>query len=238
MSHTPSFSDLQQCLQSARARVCANRPQVLASFSTPSPHVEPFGLFTANREQVQPACLWHVQAQGQYRIGLGLAHEFNAGPTDSWQTLENRWLDMAATAVVHGGHRPTLFGGFAFDRRQPRTRLWRDFPDAALTLPRFELHGFDGQSRLIVNMLIDARSPCDQLAATLAAEWAAILARPLPGAPATSDRFVRLSMAHLWKQDVFHAVERIKRGGLDKVVLARSQNVAAASPLWNRSCST
>ncbi|WP_122286074.1 isochorismate synthase [Pseudomonas syringae group genomosp. 3] len=239
MNPLPSISDLQECLtgclmeclHSARAQVSTARPRVLASFSTPSPRVEPFGLFTANREQVQPACLWHVQAQGQYRLGLGLAHEFNAGPADSWQTLENRWRDMAATAVVRGDHRPTLFGGFAFDRRQPRTRLWRDFPDAALTLPRFELHESDGQTRLIVNVLIDEHSQCAALAEALAGEWAEILARPLPGAPASGDQFVRLPMAHLWKQDVFHAVNRIKRGGLEKVVLARSQNVAAASPL-------
>lgn len=74
------------------------------------------------------ACLWHVQAQGQYRVGLGLAHEFNAGPADSWQTLENRWRDMAATAVVRGDHRPTLFGGFAFDRRQPEHACGATFP--------------------------------------------------------------------------------------------------------------
>ncbi|MFH7429028.1 salicylate biosynthesis isochorismate synthase, partial [Pseudomonas syringae pv. tagetis] len=76
--------------------------------------------------------LWRVQAQDRYRIGLGMEHEFNAGPADSWQTLEKRWRDMAATAVVHGEHSPTLFGGFAFARRQPATRLWPDFPEAAL----------------------------------------------------------------------------------------------------------
>lgn len=113
MSRLPSFSGLQTCLQAAQAQVSAHHPWILASFSTPSLQVEPLGLFTANREQVQPACLWCVQAQGRYRIGLGLAHEFNAGPADSWQTLEKRWRNMAVTAVVHGEHRPTLFGGFA-----------------------------------------------------------------------------------------------------------------------------
>ncbi|KPY86116.1 isochorismate synthase [Pseudomonas syringae pv. tagetis] len=231
MNRLPSFSGLQGCLQTARAQASSRQLRILASFSTPSPYVEPLGLFAANREQVQPACLWRVQAQDRYRIGLGLAHEFNAGPADSWQTLEKRWRDMAATAVVHGEHRPTLFGGFAFDRRQPATRLWRDFPEAALTLPRFELHESDGRTQLIVNVLIDERSDCGQLARTLADEWTGILQRPLPGGPRAMDRFVRLSMAHLWKQDVLHAVGRIKRGGLKKVVLARSQNVPVANPL-------
>ncbi|MCD5992422.1 isochorismate synthase [Pseudomonas sp. CDFA 602] len=231
MSRLPSFSDLTECLQNAQARVSACQPQILASFSTPSPEVEPHTLFSANREQVQPACLWHVQAKGQYRIGFGLAHEFNAEPADSWRMLEDRWQNMTATAVIHGEHRPTLLGGFAFDREQPRSRLWCDFPDAALTLPRFELHGREGQTLLIVNVLVEQRSQCKKLAEMLASEWGAILARPLPNAPTENDQFVRLSMAHLWKQDVAHAVTRIKRGGLEKVVLARSQNVPASKPL-------
>ncbi|EFW84213.1 Isochorismate synthase [Pseudomonas savastanoi pv. glycinea] len=231
MSRLPSFSGLQTCLQAAQAQVSAHHPWILASFSTPSLQVEPLGLFTANREQVQPACLWCVQAQGRYRIGLGLAHEFNAGPADSWQTLEKRWRNMAVTAVVHGEHRPTLFGGFAFDRQQSSTRLWRDFPDAALTLPRFELRESDGRPQLIVNVLIDQHSQCDQLAGKLVDEWVEILGRPVPSESMASDRFVRLSMAHLWKQDVFNAVNRIKRGGLKKVVLARSQNIPVVNPL-------
>ncbi|EPN47501.1 isochorismate synthase, partial [Pseudomonas syringae pv. actinidiae ICMP 18807] len=36
---------LMECLHSARSQVSAARPRVLASFSMPSPHVEPFGLF-------------------------------------------------------------------------------------------------------------------------------------------------------------------------------------------------
>ncbi|MEE4149484.1 isochorismate synthase [Pseudomonas viridiflava] len=231
MNSLPSFTGLLDCLLRAKALVSVDRPQVLASFSTKSPQVEPLSLFSANREQVQPTCLWHVKARGHYRLGLGLAHEFNAGPDDDWQILENRWHDMASAAVVQGEHRPCLFGGFAFDRRQHRTRLWREFPDSALTLPRFELHESDDRTRLVINVLIDQNSICAYLAEELTAEWAAILARPVPGNEISHDRFVRLSMAHLWKHDVSQAVGHIKRGGLAKVVLARSQNVPASVPL-------
>ncbi|MFH7479422.1 salicylate biosynthesis isochorismate synthase, partial [Pseudomonas syringae pv. tagetis] len=78
---------MQGCLLTARAQASSRQVRFLASFSTPSPYVEPLGLFAANREQVQPACLWRVQALDRYRIGLGLALEFYAGPADSWLTL-------------------------------------------------------------------------------------------------------------------------------------------------------
>ncbi|GFM81153.1 isochorismate synthase [Pseudomonas cichorii] len=231
MNPLPSFDGLLKCLDEARQRVSPKRPFVLASFSTPSPEVEPLTLFSANREHLQPASLWHVKAQAQYRLGLGLAHEFNARRTDSWQLLEDRWQSLAADAVVHGPHRPALFGGFAFDRHHHRTRLWRDFPDAALTLPRFELHENEGQTRLIINVLVEQGTVCEQLADSLVNEWATVLARPLPVKAAPVDNYVRLSMAHLWKQDVSNAVSWIQRSDLEKVVLARSQNVPAAQPL-------
>ncbi|RMQ40799.1 Isochorismate synthase [Pseudomonas cichorii] len=231
MNLLPSFDGLLECLNEARQRVSAQRPLVLASFSTPSPEVEPLSLFSANRQHLQPASLWHVKAQAQYRLGLGLAHEFTADSNDSWPMLEERWHGMATNAVVHGAHRPVLFGGFAFDRHHHRTRLWRDFPDAALTLPRFELHEQEGQTRLIVNVLVGQDTACAPLAESLASEWASILARPVPGDCAPADNYVRLSMAHLWKQDVSNAVSRIQRSDLQKVVLARSQNVPAAQPV-------
>ncbi|MFJ4142886.1 isochorismate synthase [Pseudomonas sp. NPDC089734] len=231
MNSLPSFNGLLECLSAARQRVSTRQPRVLASFSTPSPEVEPLTLFSANREHLQPASLWHVKAQAQYRLGLGQAHEFNAGHTESWPTLEARWHALVENAVVHGPHRPALFGGFAFDRQHHRTRLWRDFPDAALTLPRFELHENEGQTRLIVNVLVEQDTPCTQLADNLAREWAEVLARPLPKAHSPADDYVRLSMAHLWKQDVSNAVDWIQRSDLDKVVLARSQNIPVSEPL-------
>ncbi|GFM55813.1 isochorismate synthase [Pseudomonas cichorii] len=231
MNPLPSFDGLLECLKQARQRVSAQRPRVLASFSTPSPEVEPLTLFSANRQHLQPASLWHVKAQAQYRLGLGLAHEFNADSTESWQTLETRWQSLAADAVVHGPHRPALFGGFAFDRQHHRTRLWRDFPDAAMTLPRFELHENEGRTRLIVNALVEQDTACEQLAERLVEQWATVLERPVPGTLVPVDNYVRLSMAHLWKQDVSNAVSQIQRSDLKKVVLARSQNIPIAQPL-------
>ncbi|MGY2290559.1 isochorismate synthase [Pseudomonas sp. SDO528_S397] len=230
MNRAPSFAGLLRCLNAARAQTNVSRPQVLASFSTVSAQVDPLALFSANHPHV-PACLWHVPAQGLFRLGLGQAHEFKGGRDESWQALEQRWQSMAADAVVHGRHRPSLFAGFAFDKNKPRTPLWRDFPDAALTLPGFELQHHRDKTRLVVNVLVEQRSDCRRLALALTHQWAEILARALPAAHTTPPAYVRLSMPHLWKQDVSHAVRRIQYSSLKKVVLARAQKVPAAEPL-------
>ncbi|AMB87607.1 salicylate biosynthesis isochorismate synthase [Pseudomonas agarici] len=230
MTRTPSFTGLLKCLSAARAQTNITKTQVLASFSTLSPKVDQLALFSANHRHML-ACLWHVQAQGVFRLGLGQAHEFKGHHDESWQALGQRWQHMVAQATVHGRHRPALFGGFAFDKGKPRTRLWRDFPDSALTLPRFEWHESQGQTRLVVNVLVGPRTDCRRLARALFGEWAAIGARSLPTANADQGAHVRRSMPHLWKQDVSNAVNLIQRGSLKKVVLARSQKVPASEPL-------
>ncbi|MEF9898124.1 MAG: isochorismate synthase [Pseudomonas sp.] len=230
MSLAPSLNGLLPCLEAAREQTTPQRPQVLASFSLASPKVDQLALFSANHQHL-PACLWHVQAQGVFRLGLGQAHEFKGQHDESWQTLEQRWQHMVAGAVIHGEHRPALFGGFAFDKGKPRTRLWHDFPDAALTLPRFEWHENQAHTHLVVNVLVDSSTDCAQLALAMSREWEGICARSLPVVEAAHRGHVRLSMPHLWKQDVSNAVSLIQRSRLKKVVLARARKVPVSEPL-------
>ncbi|MDF0732200.1 isochorismate synthase [Pseudomonas entomophila] len=230
MSPRLCIDTLLLCLERAQARSGAHGP-VLASCSQPWQTLDPLTLFAANREHLQPACLWQQPAHDEYRVGLGQAFELNGIDTATWPSLQARWQAIAASAEVQGGHRPTLLGGFAFDRHKARTRLWRDFPDAALTLPRFELRQAAGQTTLVINALVNTHSDCRHLAWSLAREWAQALDRPAPRTLPARAPYQRQPLPHLWTQDVRNAVHTLRHGDLDKVVLARCQALHVREPV-------
>lgn len=223
---------LLACLERAQARSGAHRP-VLASCSQPWQAIDPQILFAANRDHLQPACLWQQPVHNDCRVGLGQAFELNAIDAASWSSLQARWQAVAATAEVQGKHRPTLLGGFAFDRHKARTRLWRDFPDAALTLPRFELRQRESHTTLVINAMVNAHSDCRHLAWSLAREWTQAHERPAPRALPARTPYQRQPLPHLWTQDVRNAVLTLRHGepNLDKVVLARGHAVHVREPV-------
>lgn len=233
---------LHAALAEAREKASAAGEPVLASCSQPWDGADPVALFAAGRAGAQPASLWAIPQQGLSILGLGCAREFRVEPGSSWSELQSLWRRLAGSAVVRGGHRPVLCGGFAFDPSGPDRPMWRDFPAGALTLARFCLERRNGKGRLVVNALVDADTDCAALAARLAADGAAMLSPrppdgfasgPAPGRPAQD------IAAEAWMDKVADAVAAIRAGDLHKVVLARTRTVpiavgvdAVLSTLW------
>ena len=230
MSTHLHVDSLQQCFETAQSR-CRGEHPILASYSQPWVTTDQLRLFSANRDQLETACLWHVPSQDEYRLALGQAYEFIGKPGQAWASLQNRWLEMSASAVVEGDEHPALFGGFAFDCQKIRTRLWRDFPDAVLTLPRFELRQNNNSVRLLINALITRNSDCRKLAARLSDEWTIALSRPIPQPRPMRMPYIRQPLPHLWKQDVRNAVRSLSHAPLDKVVLARARVLYVREPV-------
>lgn len=218
-------------LAEARDRSAALGEPVLASCSQPWDDADPIALFVACRGREQPASLWAIPQQGLSVLGLGCAREFRAEAGSSWSELQSRWQRLAGAAVIRGGHRPVLCGGFAFDPAGPDRPMWRDFPAGALTLSRFCLERRYGEARLVVNALVDADTDCAGLATSLATENAAILSTRPPDGPAAGPVSARPApdiAAEAWMGKVSDAVAAIRAGDLHKVVLARTRTVPLA----------
>jgi salicylate biosynthesis isochorismate synthase len=223
----PAF--LHADLAEARDRAAAAGEPVLTSCSQPWDDADPIALFVACRGLEQPASLWAIPQQGLSILGLGCALEFRAGPESSWSDLQSQWQRLAGSAVVRGGHRPVLCGGFAFDPSGPDRPMWRDFPAGALTLSRFCLERRHGAARLVVNALVDADTDCAALAARLAMDGAAILSpQPPDGATVVPAAPTQDIAAEDWMRKVSDAVAAIRAGDLHKVVLARTRTMPLA----------
>lgn len=231
MSQPPS--DLLQCLTEAKGRVNEDRPEILASYSMPWTASDHAILFASNRLIEPSATLWAIPQRELALLGLGAAREFQVGAETPWSAIQQQWLHLVETAVIHGGHRPLLCGGFAFDRFCPCRSRWRHFPAAALTLARFCLSRRGGATRLTINILVTATSDCVALANDAIADWTRIVSRRPPAScgAGLADAPDPDVAADSWKRKVAAAIDSIGAGAMAKVVLARTRTVPLTVPI-------
>ncbi|RFA28587.1 hypothetical protein CAI21_12055 [Alkalilimnicola ehrlichii] len=223
---------LRQGVNAAKQRACEQGSPVLASCSLPHPNIDFVQIFAANHRSEQPATLWAMPEDNFALLGLGCTHEFQCPAGRPWSDLQSAWETRIAKAVVIGDHRPVLCGGFAFDRRTRRSKLWRDFPAAALTLHRYFLQAEGTRIKLVLNTLVDGRSDCEKLCDELLKGWQKIVARSYsPPAEEVGRSLGTLVSGQAWRDKVSAAVEAIGAERLRKVVLARAEQIAVDVPL-------
>ena len=139
--------------------------------------------------------------------------------------------------IVAGAGRARVFGGFAFAPRQSDERVWSSFPPALFQLPEAELehHPSTGTCSLVV------RGRDGQEALRWWERWAEALTRATPAAttarPGTgpevtgpASRASRMERA-IWGRMVGRTLRRIRAGEAEKVVLARTMEVAPPRPV-------
>ena len=129
---------------------------------------------------------------------------------------------------------PVWLGGFAFDGRGGDAPEWSSLAPAQLVMPELALARQDGEARLTVTAVVDG----DESHATVLEGLERSLARLDPEAamplldpdPVSSPRVAGAMPPAHYEGAVARAVERIRAGELEKVVLAREVRVHAPRP--------
>ncbi|MGH2952039.1 MAG: isochorismate synthase, partial [Solirubrobacterales bacterium] len=130
------------------------------------------------------------------------------------------------------GAGPVWVGGFAFDPDGGRDSQWSSFPPALLVLPELSLLRAGRATHLTLSAVVGPGETAAVVRARLERRLAALRTDPLPLADphptgATTIRSVTPPERH--ESAVAAAVERIRAGELEKVVLAREVAVEAPS---------
>jgi menaquinone-specific isochorismate synthase len=132
---------------------------------------------------------------------------------------------------------PRWVGCFSFQPHPSEDSLWHAFPDAYFVLPRVQLARLDGQVWLTINHLVDDVRDVRQLEAFFNACLAEAFSLQ---AAAASDAFLPApTIAKItttlsretWQKMVEGALERIRGGEFEKVVLARTLRARFQQPL-------
>jgi menaquinone-specific isochorismate synthase len=229
---TEALGSLEELLERAGGR------RRLVSVTWQVDVADPSGIvFASRRADDRWFCWEQPDREGFALAGLGSAHEAVSRGPDRFRDVAEACAAAARgrmsdePAGLPAGAGPAWAGGFAFDPEGAREGPWASFPPALMVLPELLLHREGGRTHLTLCAMSDAAADPAETVERLQARVVALRDRPLPLPDPHPTAAVRIASAQPpegYERAVAAAVERIGRGELEKVVLARE--VVAEAP--------
>ena len=234
-----AFSEqLGRALEAGERRAAQSGEPVLVSTTARVPLTDPAELFA--RAKAEERVFWEQPSEGFSLVAVGAAARLTGRGDDRFSQVTAAWrglMSRAVTDVVDPAPvaAPVCLGGFAFDPARRREPHWERYPDALLTVPRFLFTSRGGSSWLTVSAL--AKPGCDTRTAADAA--ADDLCRLLEGGvvvaggewPGSEVAPADEAEADRWKEAVAAVVRDVRRGTIEKLVLARRIRARILGPL-------
>jgi salicylate biosynthesis isochorismate synthase len=218
-------------------RARATGSNVLVSVSTTSRGAaDPTAVVVGSRRPLEPwFCFEQPDRAGSALAALGSVAALEASGPDRFTELQRRWRAMAAAALADtvdgpGGAGLVALGGFAFAPDGGGSPAWEGFAPASLLVPELSFARKSGEVWLTVNVAVAPDDTAEDLIRGLQHRLGELRVRPLPlldPAPAGQYRVVSPMPPSHYEEAVVRAVERIRDGELQKVVLAREVEVHA-----------
>jgi len=203
------------------------------------PAVDPSAVVFASRQAAEDWFCYEQPARGGAAVAaLGALKTLAAEGPERFATVAAAWRELAGAAVTGDDRGPSgsglvAVGGFAFAPDGGAAPHWADFGAGALVVPEVALARRNGEVALTVAGLAAPDDVPEELAARIAARVTSLCDGALPLLdPAPVGRFKIASIAppEHYVEAVARAVERIRAGRLEKVVLAREVAVHAPAP--------
>jgi isochorismate synthase len=204
--------------------------------------LDPSAVVCASRRPGEPWFLFEQPERGRSALAtLGQAASLTASGPERFATVADRWRALAAAAVSDPPDSrersgPLAVGGFAFAPDGGRDPVWGGFEPASLVVPEVALTrdsrgAREGSSvRLTVAALAAPDDTAEELLERLEARLGELREEPLALLdPDPSGRF-RIASGmppEHYEAAVARAVEQIRGGELEKIVLAREVDVHA-----------
>jgi isochorismate synthase len=210
--------------------------RTLVSATVEVPEVDPSAVVFANRRASDRWFCWEQPERGFALGALGSAHEVVSRGPQRFADVARGCLEIARDRVSAGeeglpaGAGPVWTGGFAFEADGATTPAWSSFPPALMVLPELSLCRSGEGTYLSVNAIggpgTDIERALDRVRSRLASLEAASLPMLDP------DRLGRTEIESVrppshFEDAVAAAVQRIRAGEIEKVVLAREVLVRA-----------
>ena len=222
-------------------RARAGAGEALASLTIPlRTPVDPSAVVAAARRPGEPwFCFEQPDRDGAALAGLGAVRELHAAGEDRFARVAAAWRRLAAGAAADPPEGPlgaglVAVGGFAFAPDGGSSPHWLSFPPAGLVVPEVALARRAGETWLTVTALAAPDDTEDDLVARVQTRLAELsLVHELPlldPVPAGRVHVASALPPEHYEHAVAQAVERIRGGELEKVVLAREVRVHAPAP--------
>lgn len=232
---------LEAELRDAIAEAQGRRGQALVSVTVPFACDDPIATVFASRRANESFFCWEQPDRNLRLAALGRIHEVNSRG-------ENRFVEVAADcahlsgeAVTRGAGGfttgPVWTGGFSFHQEgtaagRPADPAWSSFEPASMILPELAIQSSGEGTFLTVNLMPKPGDDGEAALETALARVAGLVHAELPMIdphPTVAPTIESVLGPEVYEQSVARAVERIRAGEIEKVVLAREVVVKAGS---------
>jgi menaquinone-specific isochorismate synthase len=195
---------------------------------------DPVAFLAASSAALDSGTLWEQPAMGLAFAGAGSACEIRATGPGRLGQVSAAMRDLQSGLVRDDSSIFPCLGGFAFSEHSDRSHIWRDFPGARFVIPQVLIQNDGHDALLRVTIKVEPRSSpseVEQLIDDLlqhARRWVQV-----PLSLDVSHSRVRVESfpnRTAWESSVATAVALIRQGALDKLVLAREEQLLAAIP--------
>ncbi len=194
--------------------------------------------FASRRPGEDWFCFEQPDRGGAALASLGAVRRLEASGPGRFAEVAAAWRALAGGAVAGSPDGPAgtglvAVGGFAFAPEGGAAPHWAGFGAGELVVPEVALARRDGEVRLTLAALAAPDDVPEELADRIAARAAGLRERPLPildPAPVGRFRIASTAPPEHYEEAVARAVERIRAGALEKIVLAREVAVHAPAP--------
>jgi salicylate biosynthesis isochorismate synthase/menaquinone-specific isochorismate synthase len=233
------YRRLEERLGAALRRARAAGAQVLASVTASAQgDVDPTAVVASARRVGEPWFSLEQPDRDRWALGaLGAVRVLEARGDDRFGEVSRRWRALTSTALADWGGGPpgsglVAVGGFAFAASGGASGRWEGFAPASLVVPEVSLCRRGGNASLTVNVEVAPDDTVPDLLARVSGRLAELRNTALPlldPAPAGAYRVQSPMPPSHYEEAVARAVDRIREGGLEKVVLAREVEVHSPS---------
>lgn len=192
--------------------------------------IDPFQFLYTGQSIDRHRHFWRSAEEDFTMVGIGSARTMRSSGPYRFTELQQSWNTFLEEAVTYDeyGEKGTgivALGGFSFDPEQKNQQPWESFPESQLTIPEYLLTNKGSHSYLTSNFIV---FPEDHQKQTIR-NWADQKEQLFMKKPSSSSVPVRVDEKEIepeeWKRSVRQATDDIKRGVLEKVVLARELRV-------------
>jgi len=201
--------------------------------------IDPSAVVAASRRPGEPwFCFEQPDRDGSAIAALGAVRTLTDAGQGRFARVAAAWRALVADAVADVPDGPPgsgliAVGGFAFAPDGGRAPHWSAFPAASLTVPEVALARMGRDVRMTLVASVAPDDTLEDALRRLERRLAQLREAPLPlldPAPASRARVAGAAPPEHYEAAVARAVERIRAGELEKVVLAREVQVLASTP--------
>jgi len=231
-------AELESLLGEAVSEAAEGGHRRVVSVSQQIDCADPVAVVFASRRANEAWFCWQQPDREFALAALGTAHSVVSHGKDRFRNAAAECAHLSGDAVLRGpggsGDRtgPTWTGGFSFSESGSPGSAWSPFAPAAMTLPEVSLEANGDRTLMTVNVVVRPGDDVDELVRRLVRRVDGLVSADLgmiDPHPAQKPSIESIRSPEAFEDSVAAAVERIRSGEIEKVVLAREVLVRSAA---------